>query len=108
CVHYNAEPARREQYHRFVGDGMRDGFAADDGVALHFRRKRLRAVVSSRTDASAYRVEPRPDGVCETRLVAAHIAPAPPRSLPPDPPAKVATGPKRARRRQRGSVLVAA
>ena len=108
CVHYDAEPVRREQYHRFVGDGMRDGFAADDGVALHFRRKRLCAVVSSRTDASAYRVEPRPDGVCETRLVAAHIGPAAPSSLPPDPPAKVATGPKRARRRQRGSVVVAA
>ena len=31
-------PPRRAEYHRFVGDGMRPGFAADDGVALHFRR----------------------------------------------------------------------
>jgi hypothetical protein len=27
CVHYDAEPARRAEYHRFVGDGMRPGFA---------------------------------------------------------------------------------
>ncbi len=48
CVHYDAEPARRAEYHRFVGDGMRAGFAAEDGVALHFRRTRLKRVVSSR------------------------------------------------------------
>ena len=48
CVHYDAEPARRAEYHRFVGDGMRPGYAAEDGVALHFRRTRLERVVSSR------------------------------------------------------------
>ena len=48
CVHYDAEPARRAEYHRFVGDGMRPGFAAEDGVALHFRRTRLKHAVSSR------------------------------------------------------------
>jgi dipeptidase E len=25
CVHYDAEPARRAEYHRFVGDGMHSG-----------------------------------------------------------------------------------
>src|SRR3984885_2848967 len=63
CVHYDAEPARRAEYHRFVGDGMRPGFAAEDGVALHFRRTRLQRVVSSRPDGAAYRVEPAADGV---------------------------------------------
>ena len=58
CVHYDAEPARRAEYHRFVADGMRAGFAAEDGVALHFRGTRLERVVSSRPDGSAYRVEP--------------------------------------------------
>ncbi len=48
CVHYDAEPARRAEYHRFVADGMRAGFAAEDGVALHFRRTRLERAVSSR------------------------------------------------------------
>jgi len=68
CVHYDAEPARRAEYHRFVGDGMRPGFAAEDGVALHFRRTRLQGAVSSRADGCAYRVEHTGDGVVETPL----------------------------------------
>ena len=39
CVHYDAEPARRLEYHSLVGEGMRPGFAAEDGVALHFRTR---------------------------------------------------------------------
>ena len=38
CVHYDAEPERRAEYHRFVGDGMRPGFAAEDGVGPAFPR----------------------------------------------------------------------
>src|SRR6202043_3908810 len=57
CVHYDAEPARREEYHRFVGDGMRAGFAVDDGVALHFTGTHLENVVSSRPGGRAYLVE---------------------------------------------------
>jgi dipeptidase E len=68
CVHYDADPARRAEYHRFVADGMRAGFAADDGVALHFRRTRLQRVVSSRAGGCAYRVEHRARGVVETPL----------------------------------------
>jgi peptidase E len=62
CVHYDAEPARRAEYHRFVGDGMRAGFAVEDGVALHFAGTRLERVVSSRADGNAYLVEPAPGG----------------------------------------------
>jgi dipeptidase E len=58
CVHYDAEPARRAEYHRFVGDGMRSGYAAEDGVALHFRGTLLERAVSSRPNGHAYRVEP--------------------------------------------------
>jgi peptidase E len=68
CVHYTNEPARRGEYHRFVGDGMRPGYAADDGAALHFRGEELDAVISSRAHANAYRVEPVEDEVVETRL----------------------------------------
>lgn len=69
CVHYDAEPQRREQYRRLVGEGMRPGFAAEDGVGLHFRGTRLRRAVSSRPGARAYRVEPGSDGaVRETPL----------------------------------------
>ncbi|HEX3451870.1 MAG TPA: peptidase E [Solirubrobacteraceae bacterium] len=74
CVHYDAEPARRAEYHRFVADGMRSGFAADDGVALHFRRTRLSRVVSSRAGGRAYRVEHRARGVVETPLDVCRLA----------------------------------
>jgi dipeptidase E len=73
CVHYDAEPARRAEYHRFVGDGMRPGYAAEDGVALHFRRTHLERVVSSRPDGCAYRVEPAADGVLETPLETVYL-----------------------------------
>jgi dipeptidase E len=68
CVHYDAEPARRAEYHRFVAAGMRPGFAADDGVALHFRGTLLERAVSSRPKARAYRVEPARDSVVEVPL----------------------------------------
>ncbi len=69
CVHYDAEPARRAEYHRFVGDGMRPGFAVEDGVALHFTGTELERAVSSRADGSAFRVDVGPRGeVGETRL----------------------------------------
>jgi dipeptidase E len=73
CVHYDAEPARRLEYHRFVGDGMRPGFAAEDGVALHFCRTRLEGVVTSRPGAAAFEVKPTADGVVETRLDATYL-----------------------------------
>ena len=58
CVHYDAEPERRVEYRRFVGDGMCAGYAADDGAALHFVGTRLESVVTSRPSARAYHVEP--------------------------------------------------
>jgi peptidase E len=68
CVHYTDEPERRGEYHRFVGDGMRPGYAADDGAALHFRGEELHRAVASRPRAQAYLVEPAADGVVETAL----------------------------------------
>ncbi len=68
CVHYDAEPTRRHEYHRFVGDGMRLGYAVEDGVALHFRATQLERVVTSRAEAAAFLVQPTADGVVEQRL----------------------------------------
>lgn len=45
-----------------------DGYAAEDGVALHFIGDDLARVVSSRPDARAYRVERRGETVVETPL----------------------------------------
>ncbi len=73
CVHYDAEPARRAEYHRFVGDGMRAGYAVEDGVALHFRSTRLAAAVSSRRDGGAYRVRPGRDSVIETPVEVTYL-----------------------------------
>jgi hypothetical protein len=86
CVHYDAEPARRNEYHRFVGDGMRPGFAVEDGVALHFVGTRLERAVSSRLDGRAYRVEVNPDGeVHETLLEVSHLGPSTNRPDAPGP-----------------------
>jgi dipeptidase E len=73
CVHYDAEPARRAEYHRFVAAGMRPGFAAEDGVALHFRATLLERAVSSRREGRAYRVEPDSDSVVEVPLEVSHL-----------------------------------
>jgi len=77
CVHYDAEPVRREEYRRFVGDGMRPGYAADDGAALHFRGKELVRVVSSRPRARAFRVEPIGNEVVETPLTVEYLGARP-------------------------------
>ena len=77
CVHYRDEPARRGEYHRFVGDGMRPGYAADDGAALHFRGEELHRVVSSRPRAQAFRVEPVGGEIVETVLETAYLGALP-------------------------------
>ena len=69
CPHYDGEAERRPAYHRFVAAGLlADGYAADDGVALHFVGDRLERLVSSRPHAKAYRVERRGERVIETVL----------------------------------------
>jgi dipeptidase E len=73
CVHYDAEPARRAEYHRAVADGMLPGFAVEDGVALHFCGTELHRAVSSRPDGSAYLVEPDRNGVSETPLQVTYL-----------------------------------
>jgi dipeptidase E len=68
CVHYDAEPARREEYHRAVADGMSAGYAVEDGVGLHFRGTRLERVVSSRPEGRAFMVRRHGRRVRETPL----------------------------------------
>jgi peptidase E len=68
CPHYDGEPGRRPAYHRAISEGMKAGYAADDGAALHFRGVTFVEAVSSRPEASAYRVERTGHAVTETRL----------------------------------------
>ena len=79
CVHYDAEPARREEYHRAVAEGMAGGFAVEDGVGLHFRGTQLERVVSSRPDGRAFLVERRGSRVREDPLDAEYLGAGTPR-----------------------------
>src|SRR5688500_8889438 len=58
CPHYDGEAQRRAEFHRLVKEGtLPNGWAADDGCALHFVDRALDKVVTSRPAARAYRVE---------------------------------------------------
>jgi dipeptidase E len=57
CVHYDGEAVRGEVFREMIATGqMREGYAAEDGAALHFEGRELLRVVSSRPKARAYRV----------------------------------------------------
>jgi len=48
CPHYNSEKQRRPTYRKMVASGkIVDGYAADDGVALHFVGNKLHRVVAN-------------------------------------------------------------
>lgn len=69
CPHYDTEEARRPTYHRLIGSGaLGDGYAIDDGAALHFIGTTLAAVVASKPGPGAYRVERGRAGAREERL----------------------------------------
>jgi dipeptidase E len=69
CPHYDGEELRRPVYRALVDDGFPAGYAADDGVALHFVGTELREVVASRPGAQGYRVEPGTETPLEPRLL---------------------------------------
>ena len=71
CPHYDTEPRRRPLYQALVAAGtLGPGWAADDGVALHFTGTELRDVVGVRDGAQAYRVEPGPNGTAREHPLA--------------------------------------
>jgi dipeptidase E len=67
CPHYDGEERRRTVYTSLVAGGFPPGYAADDGVALHFAGTDLAEVVSAREGACAYRVEPEGETSLEPR-----------------------------------------
>jgi peptidase E len=69
CPHYDGEGLRRPRYRELVDDGFRPGWAADDGVALHFVGNELAEAVTIRPEARAYRVEPGSETPVEARLL---------------------------------------
>lgn len=68
CPHYDGEAERRAAYHRLIEEGLPGGYAADDGVGLHFINGALQHVVSSQPGAKGYKVELKGKAVVETVL----------------------------------------
>jgi peptidase E len=74
CPHYDGEPERRPTYERLLGEGaLPPGYAADDGVGLHFRGTELAEVVTERREATAYRVERTAAGEVVTLPLSARL-----------------------------------
>jgi hypothetical protein len=73
CVHYERDSKRRDSYHRFLRDGMRGGYAAEDGAALHFTGTELSCVVASRPQARGYRLDVAGQRVVEMRIATAFL-----------------------------------
>jgi peptidase E len=86
CVHYEgggargAGAGRRRAYHDFIRAGMRAGYAAEDGAALHFVGGELSRVVASRPEARGYRLDAVGERVVEMRIATTYLgdAAAPP------------------------------
>jgi peptidase E len=68
CVHYERKSSRRDSYHHFLREGMRPGYAAEDGAALHFVGEELSRVIASRPEARGYRLDVSGQRVMEMRI----------------------------------------
>jgi dipeptidase E len=73
CVHYESNSARRFAYHDFLRDGMRPGYAAEDGAALHFVGSELSRVVASRPESRGYRIDADGQRVVEMRIATLYL-----------------------------------
>lgn len=69
CPHYDGEELRRPRYRQLVDDGFPAGWAAEDGVGLHFEGTELAEVVSALPGKKAYRVEPGSETPRDARLL---------------------------------------
>ena len=68
CPHYDGEMDRRPTYQSLVRAGFPEGYAADDGAALHFIDTALETCVAGRPGARVYRVGVADEVVVETPL----------------------------------------
>src|SRR6476646_7416298 len=83
CVHYERSSKRRSAYQEFLRAGMRGGYAAEDGAALHFTGTELSRVVASRPEARGYRLDAVGERVVEMQIATAYLGDA--NVLPPLP-----------------------
>lgn len=74
CPHYDGESNRRPSYHELMASGeMKEGYAVDDGVALHFKDEKLSTSVSSRATAKAYAVDRKASKIIERELLMTYL-----------------------------------
>jgi len=73
CVHYEPGSSRWFAYHQLLREGMRSGYAAEDGAALHFSGAELRRVVASRPKARGYRLDVVGERVVEMRIATVYL-----------------------------------
>jgi peptidase E len=89
CVHYGPESNLRRAYHDLLRAGMRPGYAAEDGAALHFTGTGLSRVVASRVAARGYRLEAAAGRVVEAQIATHYLGDS--HATPPVPPPEGAT-----------------
>ncbi|MER2037862.1 MAG: Type 1 glutamine amidotransferase-like domain-containing protein [Solibacillus sp.] len=69
CPHYDGENKRKPSYHRLILEGkIKEGYAADDGAALHFINEALFTSVSSRIKARTYYIKNIGEKIIEEEL----------------------------------------
>jgi peptidase E len=56
CPHYDGEELRRPRYRQLVDNGMKEGIAAEDGVAIRYTGTEIVDIVTCRPGTAAYRV----------------------------------------------------
>ncbi|MFB4213268.1 Type 1 glutamine amidotransferase-like domain-containing protein [Shouchella sp. JSM 1781072] len=72
--HYDGEHERRPTFQRLISETrIQAGIAADDGVGLHYKNGSLAAIIKSRKNAHAHRVEVVHGAVKETRLKSIYL-----------------------------------
>ena len=69
CPHYDGEELRRPRYRELVDGGFPAGYAAEDGVGLHFAGTELAEVVAVEPGKRAYRVEPGSEEPLDARVL---------------------------------------
>jgi peptidase E len=73
CVHYERGSDHGRAYRAQLREGMRAGYAVQDGAAVHFIGAELRRAVASRPQARAFWLEPGPSGIAEVELATAYL-----------------------------------
>lgn len=74
CPHFDGEPERQASYKSKIQSGeMPGGIACDDSVGLHFVDEVLAKVISSRPEASAYRIQMKNGQLNEKKILPKYL-----------------------------------